>query len=160
MAGETMERLRRLAQDLRPPALDTVGLNHTLRGLCQAFSQRTRLVIDYQGQELPELSEALNITLYRFLQEALTNVAKHASARQVWVTVNYDAEAIRMMVRDDGRGFDPRAERWQSGQAAGMGLLGMRERLSALGGWLEVVSEPGKDTSVIAFVPLEQKNNA
>jgi len=121
-----------LAQDLRPPALDTVGLNRTLRGLCQAFGQRTRLVIDYQGQELPELSETINITLYRFCQEALTNVAKHASARQVWVTVDSDAEAIRVTVRDNGQGFDPRADGWKSGESAGMGLLGMRERLSAL----------------------------
>jgi signal transduction histidine kinase len=156
LAGDTMDRIRRLAQDLRPPALDAVGLNNTLKGLSLDFGQRTRLAIDYQGQDAPGMPDAPKIALYRFLQEALTNVAKHAQARRVWVVLNHDAEMARLMVRDDGLGFDARSEPWNRDGKGGMGLLGMRERLSALGGWLEIDSQPGRGTSVTAYLPLEE----
>jgi PAS domain S-box-containing protein len=152
LTDTTMEELRSLAHDLRPPALDTVGLNDTLEGLCLEFAQHTKLSVDYTGAELPVLPEAVNISLYRFLQEALTNVARHAQARHVWVALDRDGEAVSLSVGDDGQGFDE-----QAGMAAGIGLVGMRERLELLGGQLEIESQPGQGTRLTARIPLEQE---
>jgi PAS domain S-box-containing protein len=150
----TMERIRMLAQDLRPPALDAVGLNHTLEGLCQDFGERTKLAIDYQGQELPRLPGTINIVLYRFVQEALTNVAKHASAKRVSVVLQHDDERLSLLVEDDGRGFDPQAKGATSSGSTGIGLLGMQERIESLGGQLETRSQPGFGTRLTAHIPL------
>jgi len=147
----TTEQIRLLAHDLRPPALDTVGLNYTLEGLCRDFAERTQLSVDYVGAELPALPEAANICLYRFLQEALTNVAKHAQASQVRVGLHCDAETVSLSVEDDGKGFDE-----QSGMSAGIGLLGMRERIELLGGKLDIESRSGQGTRLVARIPLQK----
>ncbi len=149
----TMEQIRLLAQDLRPPALDAVGLGPTLQGFCRDFAKRTQLSIDYLGLELPMLPEAVNICLYRFLQEALTNVAKHACANQVCVALRHDAETVSLSVEDDGRGFDGQARLSVSGWPMGIGLLGMQERLESLGGRLEIESRPGQGTRLVAHLP-------
>ncbi len=152
-----MEQIRLLAQDLRPPTLDAVGLNPTLEGFCRDFARRTQLSIDYLGAELPVLPEAVNICLYRFLQEALTNVAKYARANQVRVVLSYDAATVHLSVEDDGQGFDKQAVLSFSGRpmGAGIGLLGMQERLDLLGGWLEIESHPGQGTRLAAHIPCE-----
>ena len=152
----TMDRLRGLAQDLRPPALDAVGLSPTLEDACRMFARRTRLPIDYQGMEGPALEEEVNICLYRFLQEALTNVVRHAEADDVRVTLAYDAETVSLSVDDDGRGFDVEPAPSDPAAPVGIGLLGMRERLESLGGWLEVASQPGSGARVVAHVPLDE----
>jgi PAS domain S-box-containing protein len=149
----TMEQIRLLAQDLRPPALDAVGLNPTMEGFCRDFARRTQLSIDYLGLELPMLREAVNTCLYRFLQEALTNVAKHACADHVRVALRRDAETVSLSVEDDGRGFDRQARLSVSGWPMGIGLLGMQERLESLGGHLEIESRPGQGTRLVAYLP-------
>ena len=154
LADSTMEGIRRLAQDLRPPALDTVGLNPTLGGYCQDFATRTHLAIDYHGVTLPALPEPADITLYRFLQEALTNVARHANAKRVRVALRQDAESISLSVEDDGRGFDPQAGPCTPGKPPGLGLAGMRERLESLGGHLAIDVPPGQGTRLTAHIPL------
>ncbi|MGA9351020.1 MAG: GAF domain-containing sensor histidine kinase, partial [Anaerolineae bacterium] len=147
----TMEQIRLLAYGLRPPALDAVGLSYTLEGLCRDFAERTQLSIDYAGAELPVLPEAANICLYRFLQEALTNVAKHAYANQVRVMLYCDAEMVSLAVEDDGQGFEVQAR-----MSAGIGLLGMQERIELLGGQLEIESRPGQGTCLTARIPLQK----
>jgi signal transduction histidine kinase len=149
----TMEHIRLLAQDLRPPALDAVGLGPTLETFCRDFATRTHLPIDYRGSELPMLPEAVNICLYRFLQEALTNVAKHACANQVCVTLRYDAETISLSVEDNGQGFDIQTRLSVLGWPMGIGLLGMQERLESLGGRLEIESWPEQGTRLVAALP-------
>lgn len=148
LTTNTMEQIRLLAQDLRPPALDYASLNSTLENFCRDFTHRTRLPIHYQGQELPSLPDTIRVSLYRFLQESLTNVAKHAQARQVQVTLRHDGHTIRLQVSDDGKGFDipTRTE-------SGIGLLSMQERFSLLGGWIDIVSAPGEGTRIQAIVP-------
>ncbi len=156
----TMERIRLLAQDLRPPALDTVGLNPTLEGFCQDFARRTQLSIDYVGSGLLVLPDTVNICLYRFLQEALTNVAKHTNANHVRVTLRYAGEMVTLSVEDDGQGFDKCAAMSVSSQNTGVGLLGMQERLDVLGGWLEIESQPGQGTRLVAHVPWQTDEQA
>ncbi|MCX6028317.1 MAG: PAS domain S-box protein [Chloroflexi bacterium] len=152
LTGATMEQLRGLAQDLRPPALDAVGLGPALDDLCRGFARRTGLRVAYAGAELPALPDAVNISLYRFLQEALTNVARHASARQVDVTLQSDAETVSLTVADDGKGFE-RAAATSPSQPAGLGLLGMRERIELVGGRLQVESTPGRGARLTAHIP-------
>jgi signal transduction histidine kinase len=156
LTGETMEQIRQLAHALRPPALDTIGLNSTLEGFCREFASRTRLTIDYQGEELPFVPEAIKITFYRLLQEALTNVARHAQADQVDVTLAYDGNTISLIVEDNGRGFAEDGSQGEAIPAGGIGLAGMRERLQLLGGRVEIISVPGKGARVVGSAPWRQ----
>jgi PAS domain S-box-containing protein len=151
----TMDQLRHLAQALRPPALDAVGLNLTLEGLCRNFSCHTGLTVLYQGTELPSLPDATSITLYRFVQEALTNVARHAKAHKVAVRLEVDAEEICVSVADDGKGGNHQ-RMLTTGSGQGIGLIGMQERLHALGGRLEISTKTGQGTRLVAHVPYEE----
>jgi signal transduction histidine kinase len=153
LTGATMDHIRQLAHTLRPPALDTIGLNSTLEGYCREFAARTRLTIDYKGQELPALPEAINITYYRLLQEALTNVARHSQATAAQVSLTYDGATLTLRVTDNGRGFDLASMPDQAGSPAGIGLVGMRERLQLLGGRVDILSEPGQGTHIIGSAP-------
>lgn len=152
LTREAMDQIRNLAHDLRPPSLDTVGLNLTLEGFCREFAQRTQLTIRYSGTDLPELPESVSTTFYRLLQEALTNVARHAQARRVQVMLNYDGETLSLQVTDDGQGFDTGS--LGVSQQKGIGLLGMQERLELLNGWLEMDSQPGNGTRLSAHAIL------
>lgn len=153
LADETLERVRVLAQNLRPPSLDTVGLNPTLEGFCRDFSRRTQLTIHYEGAEdLPPVSPEISISLYRFLQEALTNIIKHACADTVWVLLQYDDEAIFLSVEDNGKGFLYSVTNTGSGK---IGLVGMQERFHLLGGNLDVNSQPDYGTRLTASIPWE-----
>jgi signal transduction histidine kinase len=161
LAEATQAQLRTLARDLCPPALDAVGLSPALEGFCHCFSERTRIPITYVGAELPALPEAIQICLYRLLQEALTNVAKHARASQVNVVLRSDDHAVRLSVEDDGQGFARRtrlsAQDWPTGpRPAGIGLLGMQERLESLGGRFEIESHLGQGTRLVAHIPLQE----
>ena len=152
LTKDAMDQIRHLAHDLRPPSLDMVGLNLTLEGFCREFAQRTHLNIGYTGTNLPEISETVSTTFYRLLQEALTNVARHAQAHEVQVVLSYDDEKLSLRVADDGRGFNGQGD--AAAQMKGIGLLGMQERLELLSGWLEIESKPGQGTTLTAYVKL------
>jgi PAS domain S-box-containing protein len=156
----TMSRIRSLAHDLRPPTLDAAGLRPALQGFCDEFSKHTRLHITYTSPEiLPELSDAANICLYRFLQETLTNVAKHAEANRVDVVLCYDHNKVSLAVADDGHGFDEQARLSAPGWSMGIGLLGMQERLESLGGQLKIESQIGQGTCLTACLPVRGKSS-
>jgi two-component system sensor histidine kinase UhpB len=146
LTGETLEQLRNLAHDLRPPALDTLGLNLTLEDYCREFGRRTHTNITYSGGEISDLSGEIRITLYRFVQEALTNVVKHALANRVWVTLGSRNNLLILTINDDGVGF-PNGSNDIRG---GIGLSGMQERLEMLGGKLTVESVPGQGSTITA----------
>jgi PAS domain S-box-containing protein len=154
LTEETMERIRLLAHNLRPPMLDSLGLNAALEGLCHEFAARTHLPTTYEGTELSPLPESIAISLYRFVQEALTNVAKHANATQVQVILWRDTGRLGVLVTDDGQGFQEEEQASESGISKGLGLVGMVERLTLLGGELHIESEPGKGTRLVAYAPL------
>ncbi len=152
LTDKTMERIRHLAHDLRPPVLDAFSLNEALEGFCQEFSERSQLSVHYRGMETSSVRDPLAISFYRFLQEALTNVVKHADASQAQVVLNVGEEMVELTVEDDGKGFAP-DEEIPAGR--GIGLTGVRERFEMLGGRLELESEPGEGTHVTAYAPLE-----
>lgn len=160
LVQETIDAIRNLAGDLRPPALDTLGLNLALAGLCQEVARRYQLSIQYSGAETPTLSDDVCITLYRFLQEGLSNVFHHADASQVEVRLEHDRRMIRLKIADDGKGMENPADFLHlSALAAGkadahFGLLGMKERFELLGGRLEVQSQLGKGTILTGELPI------
>lgn len=153
LTEDTLTKIRNLALILRPPQLEAVGINTSLEGLCIEYAKRTHLQIIYQGMELSELNDQLKITLYRFLQEALTNISKHAQSNQVWVNLNRDAEYILLKVKDNGIGIsDEIINNLQSSQ--GLGLRGMEERLELIDGKLLIDSDQG--TTLTAIIPFKE----
>jgi two-component system, NarL family, sensor histidine kinase DevS len=146
----TLQDVRRLAVELRPSALDDFGLVAALERLTASISEQTGIAIDFEpALTTDRLPEEVETALYRIVQESLTNVVKHAKARNVSVLLALKDGAVKAMIEDDGGGFDP-AER----TGEGFGLVGMRERLALLGGRLEIESSDGAGTTVAAEVPL------
>lgn len=152
LLDETWEQIRLVARDLRPPALDALGLSDTLDDFCTQFSARTQLRIIYKGHANADLDDAYQITIYRLLQEALANVAMHANATGALVTLKYRDGHVQLTVRDDGSGMDP--EILNDTKRRGLGVVGMRERIETLGGLFTIESGP-HGTAVIATLPLE-----
>ena len=151
----TSAQIRSLAHDLRPAALDDLGLDLALEGFCRDFAERTNLSISYTGIDIIALSDAAGTCFYRFLQEGLTNVARHASAQQVQVTLGQDENLVTLAIKDNGRGFEVRPELFQASPMQGIGLLGMMERLESLGGRLEIISTLGHGTQITAILPWQ-----
>lgn len=145
---------RRLSHELRPTILDDLGLLPALQFLAQGIAKRSHLSIKVEGSTEGRLSPQLEIAFYRVVQEALTNVAKHAEARDVKVRVWREEKKIHCSVKDDGVGFDVRALAAQKGRR-GLGLIGMRERLATVHGTCTIQSSPGRGTEVLASVPEE-----
>jgi signal transduction histidine kinase len=142
--------VRRLAVELRPSALDDFGLTPALERLVHTYRQHTALPVHLEIQlgdvRLPSEVET---TLYRMVQEALTNVAKHADASAVSILLTRRPSSVALVVEDDGTGFELDGVR-----DGGLGLSGMRERVALVGGRLRVEAAPGKGTTLAAEVPL------
>jgi signal transduction histidine kinase len=150
----TVSDARRIIANLRPTTLDDLGLVATLSLEVERLREEG-YGVDYEetaGED--RLPETVEIALYRIAQEALTNMRKHARARRVRIELLREEEEVRLVVSDDGRGFDPAAPPLESGPGERVGLVGMQERIGALGGTLRVDSRPGSGTSVVANVPL------
>jgi len=148
--------VRLLAVQLRPPALDELGLVATLANEVELWSARTLVAVDLQpiGLEAQRLPAAIETTLYRVAQEALTNVAKHAQATRVSLIIERRADAVHMIVEDNGAGFDADAMRQTTHPEQQLGLVGMAERVAHVGGTLTIESAPGHGTEVFIRIPL------
>ena len=146
---ETLQDVRRLAVELRPTALDDFGLVPALERLVDTFRGESGLAVELETQ-LGErrLAPEAETTVYRTVQEALTNVFKHASARSVSILLTERDGKVAAVIEDDGRGFDLRAVRDEA-----LGLAGMRERVALVGGRLAIESEPGSGTTLVVEVP-------
>jgi signal transduction histidine kinase len=127
-----------------------------LEGLCRSLSEFSHLSISFEAAEVPGLPDAVRVTLYRFLQEALTNVAKHSGASRVHVKLEKDGDAVALSVQDDGQGIDPEVARRHPGGANGLGIPSIRERLEGLGGRLRLESQPGQGTRLVAQIPVAE----
>ncbi len=138
---------RRIIEDLRPSTLSNLGLIATLEILTQEFSDQSGIEV-YCTLEEVKLSASAELMVYRLVQEAITNITKYAQAKQVWVSMTATAGQVEMLVRDDGVGFDS-----QTIRGGAYGLLGMRFRVEAEGGNLNLQSSPGRGTSLMAVIP-------
>jgi signal transduction histidine kinase len=153
LALEAMHIIRNLALDLRPSALDELGLPEALRYVTETFAGRTGIRAKLEVSGSPRrLSAETEVTLFRIVQEALTNVAKHAQANLVTVKLAFDNPRVELTIEDDGVGFDVEralgAERRKS-----LGLIGMQERCQLIGSRLQIRSRPGKGTRLVISVP-------
>ena len=153
LAQKTLESLRVLALQLRPGVLDDLGLFEAFRWLAEDGRQRLKLAVDllmddegqpFLEQHTPDLYETV---LFRIAQESLTNAARHAHAQHAFISLQQEQEIIRLRIQDDGCGYDTSKVR------TGLGILGMRERATAVGGTLTIVSHPGQGTTVEAILP-------
>jgi len=152
LVEQTAERIRDVMANLRPPVLDDYGLVAALHWYGERFAQRTGIAIGVEGEEpVPRLAARVENGLFRIAQEALTNVVKHAQATRVTVTVEVDSGTLRLVVADDGIGFDP-AQMAETDVGRGWGLLTMAERAEAVGGHFCVESVPGQGAQVIVEV--------
>jgi signal transduction histidine kinase len=146
------KHLRRLSHELRPTILDDLGLVPAVQFLTDGISKRSGLSIGIRSSLNVRYAPNIETALYRIIQEALTNVTKHAQARNVEIQLTRVARSLHCRIRDDGIGFDVLAR----GGQKGLGLVGIRERLNAVGGSLHIDSEPGRGTELLVKIPLEK----
>lgn len=148
MIQSTLERVRQLSLSLRPPQLDDLGLAAALRSHLDRQARVAGLASHFDAADAPhELAPDTETACFRVAQEAITNVLRHARARNLWVRLYDDGGRLALSVRDDGAGFDVQSVR-------GLGLAGMEERTALVGGSLELRATPGKGTMVLAKFPL------
>ena len=144
----TLHDIRRLAVELRPKALDDFGLEPALERLTTTFAEQTGISVDYHARIPERLSADVETALYRIVQEALTNIVKHAQATQVSVVVSRQRNSVKAVIEDDGVGFEQ-----EHAREGGLGLLGMRERLQLVGGRFTIESAAVSGTTIVAEVP-------
>lgn len=150
--GEALERIRRFARGLRPPALDEFGLVPALEAHVRSLSETVGVPIRVETQPIHvQLSDHAELALYRIAQEALSNAVRHSEANLIHLRIAQQAEQVVVEVADDGKGFDREETRDSDGR--GLGLFGMEERAGYVGGRVEIRSRPGAGTTVRASVP-------
>jgi signal transduction histidine kinase len=156
LAVQTLETARSLSLELRPAILDDLGLVSALRWEIDHYEQRTGQKVYFEA-DLGDtvLRPELEITIYRIITEALTNVARHAHASHIWAYLRVENRQILAGVEDDGVGFDTTAWFNTRGERQSLGLAGMRERAGLLGGRLDVISRPGHGTHVQVQLPID-----
>ena len=154
LVSAALEGVQRMARGLRPSVLDNLGLEEALERLGLEVSRTNGFVVDVHstGPRLPRLPEALEIALYRVAQEALTNASKHAAPQAVSILVHRSPTEIRLVVEDDGKGFDIS----KAVSEAQLGLVGMRERAHLVGGSMTIESSPATGTTISVSVPVPE----
>jgi PAS domain S-box-containing protein len=150
LIDQTIETTRRLSADLRPAILDDLGLAAAIASQARELERRSGLVCEVRLPDgEPALAPEVALVLFRILQEALTNVARHAQARHVRITLEVGAEGTTLTVADDGRGVRPEELTSQTA----LGVVGMRERALVVGGAVSIVGSPGAGTTLTVWVP-------
>jgi len=153
LAANTLQHIRSLAVELRPPLLDDFGFVAAVNKYITAFQTLHGIPVALQATGAESLVSAeINLALYRILQESLTNIAKHAAASLITITLIHEKNLAILEIADNGRGFDVSALK-QAYQENHIGIFGMKERMELLGGKLEIQSEHGQGTTVRATVP-------
>lgn len=144
--------LRRLTHELRPPVLDDLGLGLALRTLAERVSKRAKLSIDIEIGFNERMPDAYETALYRVVQEALTNIIRHARAKRAVVRLQRSNGEVICTIRDDGIGFDSTAE-LNGKPGRGLGLTGIHERIGSLGGRVKIIARPGHGTELRISLP-------
>lgn len=162
LSGTVMKDMHHLAWELRPPLLDDWGLQTALRRYLEMWQERSGIMVDFQAAGIDDgrLPTEVETTIYRIIQEALTNVLKHARARHVSVLLQHSAKRMVVIVEDDGAGFDTRAIFESADSQLRLGLLGMQERAAAIGASLDIESEIGGGTTVFLKHPTHADTGA
>ncbi len=156
LAAQSAEAIRRLVVDLRPPALDNLGLVPAVRAFAESHlgEKGIRLELTTSGLK-GRLPPPVEICIFRVVQEAVTNIVRHSGARSARIQIEREHARVSLVVEDDGLGFDVAAVMGSGDRARALGLAGMEERVALLGGELVVESAPGQGTRIRAEIPLE-----
>lgn len=153
-----LEQTRGLILDLRPTMLDDLGLLPAIRWYVESHLEAAGILVTVRTEgEQRRLSPQTETALFRITQEAINNVVKHAQANRVNIALTWKPDEVIVRIVDNGRGFEPDAMVDRRDEARGMGLLGMKERASLLGGQLDIVSELGQGTLVVARLPTHER---
>jgi signal transduction histidine kinase len=158
MADDLIERLRTLAQELRPPQLDQLGLADALHWLAERQARTTGIDVacEFSGVGDARQPMALEVACYRIAQEAINNATRHGRPTRITVAVDGGGGLLKLSIRDDGTGFDEAAARARAAKGGSLGLIGMEERAELAGGRLKVRTVPGAGTTISAVFPLER----
>ncbi|TMQ63707.1 MAG: sensor histidine kinase [Candidatus Eisenbacteria bacterium] len=148
------DELRRLAHELRPAILEDLGLVPALRFLGEGLARRSKLTVAVEGSTRGRLAAPVETALYRVAQEALSNVARHSGASRAALSIERTEREVVCCIRDNGCGFDPAAAALP-GPRRGLGLAGIRERVTRLGGTMDIVSQPQSGAELWIRIPLE-----
>jgi signal transduction histidine kinase len=154
LLNEVEKHLRRYSHELRPTILDDLGWIPAIRFLAEGISKRANLPIHIEAKVSGRLPGTVETALYRVVQEALTNAVKHANAKNIWIRAWIKDRVLHCSIRDDGAGFDAQAVRALTGPK-GLGLIAIRERLSAIGGTLWIESSQKRGTELLIRLPME-----
>jgi signal transduction histidine kinase len=155
LIGRAIQQVRSISHLLHPPLLDEVGLQSALQWYLEGFTKRSGIEtsIEVQPQEFPRLAPELETTIFRIVQEALTNVFRHSGAQRAWVTLSHQESQAVSSVRDNGKGISSGIQEFSPG-LIGVGLSGMKRRVKELGGELRLLNaEPG--TIVEVSIPTD-----
>jgi signal transduction histidine kinase len=155
MLGEVLQDVRHLSLDLRPPLLDDLGLVATLEWYTMQQARRAGLHAEVRAEvDEGRIHPTLETACFRLAQEAVTNVIRHAHAQTLQVELHQENDELHLLVRDDGVGFDVEAMRQPGARATSLGLLGMEERATLIGGGIEFQSAPRRGTEVHAWMSM------
>jgi PAS domain S-box-containing protein len=160
LAKEIGQETHRLATDLRPRALDDLGLKSAIEQVLTEWTKRTKIPVDFECRACDEDQFPIGVStaVYRVVQESLTNIAKHAAANSVTVLLERAGGRLVVVVEDDGKGFDTEDAFGRNGSGQRLGLLGMKERAELVGGVLDIESTPGDGTIVLMRIPLSSSS--
>jgi len=159
LAHQTLRAIRNLSIDLRPSALDDLGLLPALRWYVKEYQQKTNIEVEFHTtgfKDRERLSPEMETALYRVVQESLTNVAKHAQAQKITILLREETNAVDATITDDGRGFDVEEIRNMDDQDRGLGLVGMQERALLLDGTVKIDTGHGRGTIVQVHMPIHE----
>ncbi|MBU2414895.1 MAG: cache domain-containing protein, partial [Gammaproteobacteria bacterium] len=152
LINQTISEVRQISHNLRPTLLDDLGLDTALKALIDQFMERTEIQVTYRFDVSTKLPDEIEITVYRLTQESLTNIEKHAQAKNISLQVLQSHRHVMFECLDDGKGISKKSDLF-----SGIGLINMRERIELIGGDFMLESQRGKGTKVHALLPLEQR---
>lgn len=156
IALDALSEIRRMSLGLRPSLLDNLGLAPAIEQVALQTSEHHPLKIEVDVHAIvgKRFAEAVETALFRILQEALSNIVKHAAATRVSIVTGFDGHRIVLTIADDGQGLPDAVKKDQANGASHLGLIGMRERAALLQGWLSIDSKPGQGTRLTASIPV------
>lgn len=156
---DSLQDVRKIIYNLRPMSLDDLGLVPTLQRYVLTFQEESGIAVSFTTAGVqPELKSVISLTVFRIVQEAINNVAKHANANSISIHLEFFKEDLKLYVIDNGVGFDiNKLKEKNDDLSSGFGLVSMRERVELLGGEMNISSEPGKGTRLIIIIPFTEE---
>jgi signal transduction histidine kinase len=156
--NKTINEIRRISKNLRPGMLDDLGIDITVKSLIDEFIERNNVKIDFYSDKLNnKLNPDVKLTLYRILQESLQNIEKHSEAKWVHISMKYVNQAVKLIVKDNGKGFNYEKLSNKKTFKKKFGLLSMKERTESVGGKFEIATVPSVGTKISVFIPVYKK---